>query len=257
MNNRQSQLNQLYVSALFAQLAYTNPKNIETKFMDIIKEHPNIFLEKDDLRYYNTNNSAEAYSWNIKHNSYIVFRGTKDFNDILIDMDIRRNELGLNEGFKVHNGFHKQFFSLEQELTQHLNKNTDSETIYFIGHSLGGGLASIAAAYYAYNYNNLKPIKLHTFGCPRVGNNDFVKYIENSNIDNWRVYNKNDIVSKIPLSTNFHHVNKNKLCLDNEKYKKEKYLFPRTFDLLKSINIKSPLFGHNINTYISKLSKMI
>lgn len=262
MTSHHTPINSLYLSALFSQLVYSNPKDASIKFFNIVKEYPGIILEDNiKLEYYcNKNYSAQAYSWNIENNTYLVFRGTKGLRDIFIDMDIRRNDLDLNKGFQVHNGFHNQFFSLEKDISSFLN-NKDIKNLYCVGHSLGGGLASIAAAYYSNVYENSIPINLHTFGSPRVGNNSFVKYIENSNINNWRVYNKNDFVSEIPLSRRFFHVNKYNLCLDykeKETHKKNKdCIFPRTCDLIRSINIKKPLYGHNVNTYIKNLKLLL
>lgn len=43
-------------------------------------------------------------------------------------------------------------------------------TVQCFGHSLGGGLASLAAAHISYIYGKRKNIRLTTFGQPRIGN---------------------------------------------------------------------------------------
>ena len=73
--------------------------------------------------------------------------------------------------------------------------------ILVTGHSLGGALANLAAADIREKFPEFrKPMKLFTFGAPRVGNQQFARmmntYYPEGN--NFRVVNKRDIVPHIP-----------------------------------------------------------
>ena len=47
---------------------------------------------------------------------------------------------------------------------------------------------------------------MYNFGSPRVGNKKFVETYNELVEDSWRVFNKNDIVSSVPRSGNYMHV---------------------------------------------------
>ena len=82
-------------------------------------------------------------------------------------------------------------------------QDTNYQTI-FIGHSLGGALATIASFYYA-NYATKYTFKsepiLITFGQPRVGNQLFAEYLTNNINQIYRIVRPKDPVTQIPLYT--------------------------------------------------------
>ena len=78
----------------------------------------------------------------------------------------------------VHWGILRQFRSVEidfpitEYIDNELKDNEEIENIIYTGHSLGGGLASIALMSLSHKYPSLKH-QCVTFGAPRVGNNHF------------------------------------------------------------------------------------
>jgi triacylglycerol lipase len=58
-----------------------------------------------------------------------------------------------------------------------------NRTMYYIGHSLGGALATLAAAYFGSLYPDVRHVCI-TFGAPRVGNavfiSEFKKHVDES-----------------------------------------------------------------------------
>ena len=62
--------------------------------------------------------------------------------------------------------------------------------LYITGHSLGGGMATLAAG-----RQQQRCVYLYTYGSPRVGNKE---YGFNFNVNCYRVQNNNDIVPRVP-----------------------------------------------------------
>ncbi len=66
----------------------------------------------------------------------------------------------------VHNGFKKTFDSLLGNLNRHADLIRNADVVHCVGHSLGGGVATLVAGHIA---QQRKGVKLYSFGCPRVG----------------------------------------------------------------------------------------
>ena len=118
----------------------------------------------------------------------IVFRGTQptEFKDILADLDIRKKKAKKDDGY-VHSGFQESLDDLWKDIISFTDKY-EHHRLYFAGHSLGGALATLAAA-------RINKCTVYTFGSPRVGGPRFVKNIK---CTHYRFMNNNDIVCRIP-----------------------------------------------------------
>uniref|UniRef100_A0A1I7T7J4 Lipase_3 domain-containing protein n=1 Tax=Caenorhabditis tropicalis TaxID=1561998 RepID=A0A1I7T7J4_9PELO len=86
--------------------------------------------------------------------------------------------------------------------------------IWFFGHSLGGGLASIASSYVAKTYElDGSRTKLVTFGMPRIGDIDLAEAHDQLVPDSWRIEHSKDPIPALPPRTfpddidkgSFHH----------------------------------------------------
>jgi alpha-beta hydrolase superfamily lysophospholipase len=77
-------------------------------------------------------------------------------------------------------------------------KDFPSYKITVVGHSLGGAIASLAAAQLR-NYG--LTITLYNFGSPRIGGSKISSYISNQPGGTFRVTHWNDPVPKVPLLT--------------------------------------------------------
>jgi len=129
----------------------------------------------------------------------IVFRGTEitKIKDLITDAKIK---LIPGPFGQVHHGFQAALDWVWSEILQKITEfQHNQQAIWITGHSLGGGLATLAASQLlAAN----KPFhQLCNFGCPRVGDAEFA-----SNMDQlaqgrcFRVRNNNDIVTRIPVA---------------------------------------------------------
>jgi predicted lipase len=138
----------------------------------------------------------------INKNLVIVFRGTESFKDCLTDINFYEKKY---KNFRVHAGFYNQVKSVKNEIIKLINPYINLYNIYLTGHSLGSANATLLTYLLSEKYPD-KPLKLITFGGPRVGNYQWKQSFDNkTNIDHYRITNKRDIVTVIP-TINYYHV---------------------------------------------------
>lgn len=128
----------------------------------------------------------------------LAIRGTDDFVKDLLLTDLNIGVQPTSTGMTVHAGFNKVFNSFKKDIERYFEQN-NARRVHCVGHSLGGGLATLAADWLSHN-KIAQPV-LYTFGSPRVGGSNFTQRLTSrigaGNI--YRVYHKTDIVSMIPL----------------------------------------------------------
>ncbi|GLQ32402.1 lipase family protein [Litoribrevibacter albus] len=118
-------------------------------------------------------------------------------------------------GGLVHQGFLEALISIWEPI-RHRLRRIRRMPIFFAGHSLGGALATLAAADYS-------PSALYAFGAPRVGDSGFSTSLSGTPV--YRVVNHNDMVCWLPPSTppfRFRHVGE----LHYFSYSGNKYVNP-------------------------------
>lgn len=167
-----------------------------------------------------------------KSNQIIAFRGSHNINSLMRFMNFNMSEIHLQENsFNVHSGVLDMFRSIEPKLTKHLlvlerHKNRE---ITFTGHSGGAALAMFASVYYASIIKKNLVIKCHMFGCPKVGDDKFVKYFLENTQESIDISNEHDIVQHIPLISTHYCYNPKKIILKD--------------------NTIDPLYSHDLDTY--------
>lgn len=125
----------------------------------------------------------------------LAFRGTepKEVKDIIADLKAWKHRAQSGVG-KVHDGFYDELKKVWDDVVTYINKGKNKDkTLNITGHSLGGGMATIAASRLKSRVNDL-----FTYGSPRVGNKRWVKV--NQDLKHHRFVNNNDIVPKVPLA---------------------------------------------------------
>lgn len=126
----------------------------------------------------------------------LVFRGTESNNIRDWMTDARAGRVPSLAGGTVHQGFSQALDAVWSHIQTTLAKHP-GKPLVITGHSLGGGLAVLAAS-------RLPgvPLSLYTFGQPRVGNEEFAKACESQFGDNYfRIVNDKDIVPRVPPFT--------------------------------------------------------
>jgi triacylglycerol lipase len=145
-----------------------------------------------EIRFYDRD-GAQAYIFANEEDVVVVCRGTEphDRNDVRADLAIG---LVLAETVgRVHRGFKQEVDDLWPRLEQALLSNT--RTLWFTGHSLGGAMAAICAGRCVLSHIRSNPRGLVTFGAPRIGTRRYVQYVQ---FEAHRWVNNNDIVARVP-----------------------------------------------------------
>ena len=156
-------------------------------------------------------NGSQAFLAGQPKKIVLSFRGTEAtaLEDIAADLRIR--QVGGPLAGRVHRGFlmallaiwddadtpDGRFIGIEHSLKTMKESIDGSPALWITGHSLGAGLATLAAAFLL---EEGRPVQgLHTFGCPRVGDSAFVTALDaRSGKRNYRLVNNNDVVTRVP-----------------------------------------------------------
>lgn len=253
------------LSAARAKLAYMGPEEVKQLWENSstentlnyllfhnVKEEPNFYTDKET--------NAQMYIWKDGRTLHVVFRGTQEKYDALVDLDIIRSYLFPSTDILVHSGFLKQFRSLEHYIIiEIVTIYNNIDTIHFSGHSLGAAVATLAAAYYGNMYKPHKKIICHTIGSPRVGNKAFTEFFAKNVDEEIRITNVKDPVPLIPMSFLYMHVS-NSICINDEcsvEYAiKDIPWYWRIVYFPFSINFFAPVHCHSCDLYIERLLKI-
>ncbi|PSB17789.1 hypothetical protein C7B61_21865 [filamentous cyanobacterium CCP1] len=168
---------------------------------------------------------------------FVVFRGTREaaewFNnfrpvqkhflhnkqDVYDDLGLVRNGFELMYTAQRSPGIQKKFADIMQRHSQQNSKPTietviertfsnqldglnDDTKIYVTGHSLGAGLATLAAVHIdkIIKSKGLRSsVHLYTFASPRVGDRTFASHLETMKA--YRIINSEDLIQSVPLPT--------------------------------------------------------
>ncbi|HEX7314834.1 MAG TPA: lipase family protein [Pyrinomonadaceae bacterium] len=187
-----------------ATLVYSGP--------DIVKS---IFRETPlkQVEYLNSDGGNECFVASNNDLAVVAFRGSEltpreggehDFGNIIKDwvrnVDIRTSNSVA--GARVHRGFADGVKELwEVKGLGDLVAGLSPRKVWFTGHSLGGALATAAAARAV---SEGRPLDgLYTFGSPRVGDEVFAanlkRMLGDRGLAHYRFVNGNDVVTTVPL----------------------------------------------------------
>jgi predicted lipase len=269
------QYKQYAISAMLAKFAYSSSDTLGDLWFKMrdssrdtlsnvfkgVKEVPDFYNDKDT--------GAYAFSMLKDKTLYFVFRGTNDLQDAMVNIDLIRVPFfeGLKQShIKVHGGFKRQFDVLKDGILNTLTKYMKQvETVQFVGHSLGGALATLFAGHVArfhrgYVDESKHEIKVvcHTFGSPRVGNKHFARWFQ-ENVkasDCARIINLKDPVAQIPISAYFQHVSDAVCIMDDLTVKDlpDGMWYWRLANF--KMNVCKPVLAHSCDQYIERLMKI-
>lgn len=133
----------------------------------------------------------------------VAFRGTESRTDWMNNLDFAlipgsADWIDESQG-RVHRGFFNAFNSVWGQVKRAIERfQTQGQTLWFTGHSLGGALATLATAKSILIES--KPVEgLYTFGSPRVGDRVFAQNFNSQFKDqSFRFVNNRDIITLVP-----------------------------------------------------------
>lgn len=247
-------------SAARSLLAYKSPADIHALWKQA--SHP-IFehVNEEPVLFRGDCPIAQGYSFVQDKTLHVVFRGTQARHDLAVDIDILFDSLFPNSQILVHEGFLRLFRSFETSISEHIRNHVDTiDTILFTGHSLGGGLATLSAAWFGWTFHSIQPIRIvcHTFGCPRVGNTHFTDWYTQHVDETVRVTNEWDPVPTLPISYQFTHVSKS-LCVDDTLQKNTRQEPPWYWRMLcmpLEIDMVCLQQNHSCITYLERMLQL-
>jgi hypothetical protein len=151
---------------------------------------------------------AQAYMMRRGNRLTVAFRGTLTNGDVIDAVDIRH---ATRLGGRLHRGFYEQFMSVQEDITADLDAalraDQTVESLDFTGHSMGGGLAVIAAVFYGGTLRNVTAgdlrIECHAFGCPQFADEKLVRAFSASVDHSMCVNVAGDLVTMLPIHDDF------------------------------------------------------
>ncbi|KAJ5629600.1 mono and diacylglycerol lipase precursor [Penicillium herquei] len=129
----------------------------------------------------------------------LAFRGSYSVRNWIADIEFPYTDPGLCDGCEAELGFWSSWTNVRDSVSKILNKTVDAYPDYEIvvtGHSLGAGVATLAAA--DLRGSGHPAITLFAFASPRVANPALADYIA-AQKNNYRFTHINDPVPKLPL----------------------------------------------------------
>lgn len=140
--------------------------------------------------------STQAFVAQDGERRYLVFRGTESTNHIDWMRDAQFGPVAGVFGTQVHSGFRRSLDEVWDDIVPHVTG--DDRGLVITGHSLGGGLTTLAAARLVADGHNVQSV--YTYGSPRTGLRDFAAaYTAALGPNTYRVINHIDIVTRVPL----------------------------------------------------------
>lgn len=193
-------------------------------------------------------------------NTVVAFRGTEnqEIRDWITNLGSKYYGTKVGRG-RVHHGFATAWRSVRDTVVKLLESNHHQDrALWLTGHSLGGALATIASRDLPAKY---KPFGVHTFGSPRVGDPEFVKFF---NVNYFRFVNGDDIVPHVPfqgLFVKYGHVGKRQIMMPNGSITSNMQVWDQLLRKVGRVAVMGAaalpakaIADHSLDKYIGKLA---
>ena len=228
-------------SAFASKLSYArgNVKPLHLKYI-YNRLHSNINKDLEHIWTITDTPGANVYGYKSGDRSYVIaFKGSSSFSDIRTFLDDSIEPFHFREhNVGIHKGVFRLFKGIENSLHSQIMPLVKSSTplyITFCGHSLGGSIAMVAAGYYSHISHGNIQVKCHTFGAPKVGDDAFLKWLnDDSTLVN--LVNHGDIIPCFPICSSYIDVNDTINLGKNDTH-----------------SILTPFKQHDLDTYIENI----
>ena len=201
----------------------------------------------------------------INHEDFIVpaFRGTDEIADWLDNLNVSSQPSALGN---IHTGFYKALMDIWPQMKSCIRSfrraldDHPGKSLWLTGHSLGGALATLAAATLIEADETF--YGAYTFGSPRVGDRVFARNF-NVEVKNkvFRFQNNNDLVSRIPTRMmGYSHAGSFVYISEGGQLNTDIGLWYRFIDTVKGVIADigekglDTITDHNIQEYLNAIS---
>lgn len=137
----------------------------------------------------------------------VSFRGSNTIENWLTNLQFDLVSTDICRSCTVHRGFWQSWLDSRTDILACIKAAAKTHPGYKLaltGHSLGGAIATLAAAELR---NSGEDVALYTFGAPRVGSARLSEYISQQKGGNYRVTHWNDPVPRLPpLALGYVHI---------------------------------------------------
>ncbi|KAK1977162.1 lipase [Colletotrichum cereale] len=133
-----------------------------------------------------------------RQNIVIAIRGSINVRNWITNFIFAFNDCDLVDDCQTHTGFSKAWDEVKEDLlgaVKAAKTANPSYTIVATGHSLGGAIVTIAAAYLRLDGY---PVDIYTYGSPRVGNEAFADFVTAQPGAEYRITHVDDPVPRLP-----------------------------------------------------------
>ncbi|MCL1036198.1 lipase family protein [Shewanella submarina] len=186
-----------YWMARLSKLAYINKSDedntpCETEILAVLKGEDSKFIR---VKGYNNKSSQGLL---VEHEEYIcmAFRGTDEPRDWLDNINAFSTKV-------LFGDFHRGFWNALDDIWNSLKDDYDvlmrdsKRPLFITGHSLGGAMATIAAAKFI--HEDIPFTSVYTFGQPRVMSRETSRVFNMECQSRFhRFHNNNDLVTRVP-----------------------------------------------------------
>ena len=153
--------------------------------------------------------SVDVFWFQNEFDAVMVFRG-KEIRELnqAIELQDLHSTMAETKGCVI-NDFKAMADGIWPVVESELEAN--DRNLWFCGHSLGAAAATLCASRCVLSFIKSQPKELHTFGCPRVGNREYLKHVK---LKHFRWVNYQDPVPQIPeMRSGFDHGG-TEMCVD-------------------------------------------
>lgn len=182
----------------------------------------------------------------------LVFRGTESARDWAVNRSFGQVSYC---GGKVHSGFKKALDAVWDDIYDHVRKSK-KKPFWVTGHSLGGALAILCAERMC--RHGVEVHGVYTFGSPRVGNFEYVKYYDDFlRVRSFRFINHEDIVTRLPpRAGSYSHTGLVRYIDDDKRIHHDRYKWRRFIDYVDAVQKRTKdRFNHLLTQYPNGLEK--
>ncbi|MCA9268999.1 MAG: lipase family protein [Planctomycetales bacterium] len=169
-----------------AKLTYADPATVVQTAEQDWQCDKCVFLEYED---------SQGFACACGNAALVAFRGTESAADWIANLRMYRTRQAYGG---VHTGFFVAYRNIREQLLAALAdaRIGAARPLWLTGHSLGGALATIAAAE-LHGHANIAGVA--TFGQPRVGDEDFHAFMDARFAGRfWRFVHGSDLVTRLP-----------------------------------------------------------